>query len=371
MEGEGAGPVAESGWPLTVLEDPAKCSSVSRVDSVAEFRDFVRHGRHSEGEMCILTEGISKLQLTNSIPETLSEVLSQRKKLSAVEALLKTIEQGEDPWTGELFWWPPGETRREEVLGEDLRSKLLRYRPFVETCYAAELRSSRRGPHPRSCEQTDTLTSLDVKDLVTSHGSVPLWDRGHGFLGSSGAGIGLHVDQAWWSNIAKNFYGYKLVALWAPGSNVLETCGGELFRKPLCHRHLSALDRCCAVALLRPGDVACFTGGLPHTTLVVGSELNLTFYESFVNWNCDNLALLLSGLQRPIDQAWWQNNMSPEFAQTVLDDILRVVDAGGKLEEFQERFVSFLRSRPIAAARLAGKVRPSGEAPMKRRCLRS
>eukprot|EP00913_Durusdinium_trenchii_P019392 g18231.t1 len=142
MEGEGAGPVAESGWPLTVLEDPAKCSSVSRVDSVAEFRDFVRHGRHSEGEMCILTEGISKLQLTNSIPETLSEVLSQRKKLSAVEALLKTIEQG----------------------AQHCCSKLLRYRPFVETCYAAELRSSRRGPHPRSCEQTDTLTSLDVKE---------------------------------------------------------------------------------------------------------------------------------------------------------------------------------------------------------------
>ena len=91
----------------------------------------------------------------------------------------------------------------------------------METCYAAELKRS----------ETESLASRDLKDLCPK---MPFWDRGHGFLGSSGAGFCLHVDQAWWSNVAKNFSGHKLVALWPQGTSVLETCGGELFRKPLC-----------------------------------------------------------------------------------------------------------------------------------------
>lgn len=95
----------------------------------------------------------------------------------------------------------------------------------------------------KGSELTDSLTSRDLKDLCPK---MPFWDRGHGFLGGSGAGFCLHVDQAWWSNVAKNFCGQKLVALWPPGhkkpgeristqgTSVLESCGGELFRKPLC-----------------------------------------------------------------------------------------------------------------------------------------
>lgn len=355
----------ESGWPLEILEDPARQGK--RLDSVAEFMDFLRCGKHSDGEMYILTEGISKLKLETSLPETLHQACLTKQ--STVEALLNTLDRG-DPWAGELFWWPPGETKREEVCGVDLCNKLLRYRPFAETCYVAEMRRPKRALHGQSLEMTDTLTLTDVKDLASFR--LPFWDRGHGFLGSAGAGICLHVDQAWWSNVAKNFFGNKLVALWGPGTRVLDTCGGELFRKPLCERHLAALAECRRVALLRPGDVACFTGGLPHTTLVLGSALNLTFYESFLNWNCDNLDLLLSGLQRRVDQAWWQNNMEPKFVETVLGDIVRV--AGDFIEDSEdhEKFVSLLRTRPLTAARLvqAGiqeRLRP-GTA--KRRCLR-
>eukprot|EP00434_Breviolum_minutum_P029493 symbB.v1.2.026080.t1/scaffold2580.1/size77259/6 len=301
--------------------------------------------------MFILNEGISKLKLENSIPESLRQ--ASLMKQSPVEALLKIIDQGHDPLVGELFWWPPGETQREAVIGIDLRDKLLRYRPFTETCYAAEVRSSKRAPHARSFEMTDTLTAYDVKDLGPAS-PLPLWDRGHGFFGSTGAGICLHVDQAWWSNVAKNFSGQKLVALWGPGTNVLQTCGGELFRKPLCPRHLSALQCCKRIALLRPGDVACFTGGLPHTTMVVGEALNLTFYESFLNWNCENLDLLLSGLQRSIDQPWWQNNMEPQFVETVLQDILQVADKGHLADSEKQNFVALLGARPLTSARLVG-----------------
>ena len=77
-----------------------------------------------------------------------------------------------------------------------------------------------------------TLTTKDVKDCVS--GRLPMWDRGHGFIGSTGSGTVLHVDQAFWSNVAKNFLGYKLVAVWGPADAefVLDACGGELFRKP-------------------------------------------------------------------------------------------------------------------------------------------
>ncbi|CAK0814268.1 unnamed protein product [Prorocentrum cordatum] len=127
-----------------------------------------------------------------------------------------------------------------------------------------------------------------------------MWDRGHCFLGAEGAGSCLHVDQAWWSNVAKNYLGYKLVATWAPsGAPAALRCAGELFRKPLTAEQQEALRQAARVALLRPGDVASFTGGLPHVTVVVGDGLNLTGYESLVNWHPRNAELLLRGAARP------------------------------------------------------------------------
>eukprot|EP00435_Cladocopium_sp_Y103_P047344 s1127_g13.t2 len=304
----------ESGWPLEILEDPARQGK--RLDSVAEFMDFLRCGKHSDGEMYILTEGISKLKLQTSLPQALHQACLTKQ--STVEALLNALDQG-DPWSGELFWWPPGETKREEVCGVDLRNKLLRYRRTVSPTSCSDQAHSLRHATLLKCEglafevyhalqnPTPSCTSEDLASF-----RLPFWDRGHGFLGSAGAGICLHVDQAWWSNVAKNFFGHKLVALWGAGekmdfnkkpghvcrgTQVLDTCGGELFRKPLCNRHLAALGECRRVALLCPGDVACFTGGLPHTTLVVGSALNLTFYESFLNWNC-NLLMFAGGTMK-------------------------------------------------------------------------
>ncbi|CAJ1431083.1 unnamed protein product [Effrenium voratum] len=316
--------VEESGWPC--VDKQAR-----RVECVSEFMDFVCSGDHSKGHICTLSDGIAKLKLDASIPATLLQAC--RGKSSSVEAVLEAIQQEGGPWTGELFWWPPGESHREEVCGDDLGDKLLRYRPFSEPCYVAELRGAERLPRG-SHELTDTLTSVDVKD---SGPRLPFWDRGHGFVGAAGSGLGLHVDQAWWSNIAKNFLGYKLVAIWGPGSPVLDTCGGELFRKPLSCGQLKSLEAASSVALLRPGDVACLSGGLPHTTLVVGSNLSLTFYESFLNWSCENLQLLLSGLERPIDQPWWRNNMVPKHLHTVLADIAASLDMR-KDDETTKRF---------------------------------
>ena len=80
----------ESGWPLRVLEDPLKQGIC--CDSVEQFIDFVCRGKHSDGEMCILRQGLSKLELSTSVPETLREAC--RTESSVVEALLKAIDQG-------------------------------------------------------------------------------------------------------------------------------------------------------------------------------------------------------------------------------------------------------------------------------------
>merc|ERR1712187_916518 len=110
----------------------------------------------------------------------------------------------------------------------------------------------------------------------------------------------MHVDQAWWSNVAKNFRGYKLVATWGPkhAKDVLKTCGNTLFRKPLTVAQTTALSSASRIALVRPGDVVSFSGGLPHITMVVGENLNFTAYESFVNWYPENARLLLEGAAR-------------------------------------------------------------------------
>merc|ERR1712187_426248 len=130
----------------------------------------------------------------------------------------------------------------------------------------------------------------------------------------------MHVDQAWWSNVAKNFLGYKLVAVWDPqvAENALAKCRGELFRKPLSVEQQDALSSATTIGLLRPGDVACFTGGLPHITMVVGDELNLTAYESFVNWNPQNVQHLMRGARRPSGKTV----MSHRPLHGLLDDVV-------------------------------------------------
>lgn len=153
---------------------------------------------------------------------------------------------------------------------------------------------------------------------------LPMWDRGHSFVGGQGAGSCLHIDQAWWSNIAKNFLGYKLVALWGPdeAEDVLNKHGGKLLRSPLSAEQCQALQKVSSVALLGPGDVASFTGGLPHATVVVGDELNVTAYESFINWHPNNAGLLLRGAERPPGR---EGAMTLRALHGLLDDVVEVV----------------------------------------------
>eukprot|EP00439_Symbiodinium_sp_Y106_P077181 s609_g16.t1 len=122
---------------------------------------------------------------------------------------------------------------------------------------------------------------------------------------------------------------HKLVALWGPGhaEEIVQRHEGELFRRPLSPEQTQALSKAAVIALLQPGDVASFSGGLPHATVVVGTELNLTAYESLVNWHPANAGLLLRGFERR-----GKGVMTRKAKEGLLEDIVEVVKRHASVE---------------------------------------
>mmetsp|Transcript_80095 Transcript_80095/g.141813 ORF Transcript_80095/g.141813 Transcript_80095/m.141813 type:complete len:424 (-) Transcript_80095:58-1329(-) len=360
-----------SGWPREMLEDASKQPEV--VDDVSHFLSFVCYSDHSKAQMCVLRNGLEKLQLEDSLPRKFLELCAQH--LDTVDCVLEAIDQevgGQgDGLDGDVFWWKQGECRRKEERKGSMQSRLLRCRSAAGESglvYIAECSHDHKEPHPLSGERSRTLTTKDVKDYAG--GRLPMWDRGHVFIGAEGAGSCMHVDQAWWSNICKNFLGTKLVALWdcARAEDALAACRGELFRKPLTSKQRQVLCTATRFALLSPGDVACFSGGVPHVTAVVGDRLNVTAYESFVNWSPQNADLLLRGALRPRDAP---GVMARGPLHGLLDDITDCVreckvtagfpvraappHSGSCPEELLKDFSNVLRSRRRCAQRLGSQ----------------
>lgn len=313
-----------SGWPRDVLEDFCKWPIVA--DSPQSFLNFVMYGNHSQAQMCVLRNGLQHLGLAESLPKALMQACQTHH--DAIEAVLATESALGGDLDGDVFVWgdQPGEAgcRRREIKEGSLRQRLeeaKRGATEKSLMYMAT-------PHHLTGERSRTLTSRDVRDLdFAAFGcedvELPMWDRGHAFVGANGAGSCLHVDQAWWSNISKNFAGYKLVALWGPGAapEALKL-STQLFRRPLSKEQTDALRQASTIALLGPGDVASFTGGLPHVTVVVGDMLNLTAYESLINWHPCNADLLLRGaLRKPGSEGV----MKRKALHGLFDDIVQVV----------------------------------------------
>eukprot|EP00435_Cladocopium_sp_Y103_P021600 s1196_g5.t1 len=97
---------------------------------------------------------------------------------------------------------------------------------------------------------------------------------------------------------------------------------GQIAYLPLSKEQTDALRQASTIALLGPGDVASFTGGLPHVTVVVGDMLNLTAYESLINWHPSNADLLLRGaLRKPGSEGV----MKRKALHGIFDDIVQVV----------------------------------------------
>lgn len=317
-----------SGWPKDVLEDFCKWPVV--VESPQSFLNFVMYGNHSQAQMCVLRDGLRKLDLEKSLPQPLLEACKMHK--DTIEAVKALTTLGD--LDGDVFVWAAeqGELwcKRREIKGGSLLQRLEEAKKDAtegSLMYMAELSYASKTSHHLTGERCRTLTIRDVRDCpLERYGcegmELPMWDRGHAFVGAKGAGSCLHVDQAWWSNISKNFAGYKLVALWSPGDTSVLELSGQLFRRPLSKEQTEALRKASTIALLGPGDVASFTGGLPHATVVVGDVLNLTSYESLVNWHPCNADLLLRGALRKPGET---GAMKRKALHGLFDDIVEVV----------------------------------------------
>jgi len=159
---------------------------------------------------------------------------------------------------------------------------------------------------------------------------LPYWDRYNEgvFIGSQHAGSPLHMDQCIWSNVGKNFTGYKLIAIWKYDENIhdlIEPYHRRLFHLPgITKSELELLSQCAKIVLLHPGDVFIIGGGNPHMALCVSKSLSLTAYESFVNFNLANINAFLDSNQEPIHHE--EFHMDNETLEDVKLDVADLIN---------------------------------------------
>lgn len=174
------------------------------------------------------------------------------------------------------------------------------------------------------------------------------------FLGGHHSGKALHIDQVLWQNIGKNWRGKKLVAAWplhetATLLDLVSDCiflpdrgaGGEPgcgdSPPALAPLELALLKRAACVSMIQPGDVFYFTGGIPHVTLSVGMDVNITAYESIITLNKTHVKHFLSqsvnnsGFAVQGMENYWKMGMpEKELKDVKLDMVDRLEDIANR-----------------------------------------
>lgn len=198
-----------------------------------------------------------------------------------------------------------GKTDEDIFTLEEKRAELRRLRQQGEDLkglYIKELRYIDKYKHAVDDEYCKTVLKRDLKDWVgVDKSRIPIyWDRySEGvFVGNCMSGSSLHVDQVLWSNVGKNWSGYKIFASWAFDDKetyqFLSKNYGKLFTPPISDAARAALAKACKLCIVGPGDVFAFSGANPHMTICVGEELSVTAYESFVNVQPKNVQVFCS-----------------------------------------------------------------------------
>ncbi|KAF4715585.1 hypothetical protein FOZ62_009773 [Perkinsus olseni] len=216
------------------------------------------------------------------------------------------------------------------------------------TIYLTELRQALYAegyPHPISGELVKTVSSIDIKDIAESIRPKPAdrmymyWDRyDEGlFIGGRNSGKCMHVDQCLWSNIGKNYTGWKLLALWsvADSNDILNELSRETFEPPLSTHQIAALRRACRIVLVRPGDVCLFSGGIAHTVISISEELSMTVYESFVSMNPRNIEHWLDSANPAVQHPSF--TMPDSDLDSIEDDVLDHLDRVDFVLDREER----------------------------------
>eukprot|EP00397_Hematodinium_sp_SG-2012_P024721 GEMP01025765.1.p1 GENE.GEMP01025765.1~~GEMP01025765.1.p1 ORF type:complete len:422 (+),score=92.15 GEMP01025765.1:27-1268(+) len=298
----------EEYWPLDLVEERLP----TYVDDPAEFIRVMLMDEYLE-DIVVCRQGLEKLELSyeECFPQPVQAALDSSS--SVKEFLGKMLDEptvkrykGRCQYLEQLG----GLHHQREVRGGDncLQTKIefvmeqckSLSQENVDRLYISELRLANEELHPiRRDEKVKTVMMKGMKDVLgqcTPY--TAYWDRyDEGvFVGGPGSGKSFHVDQLLWCNIGKNYKGYKLVAAWPKDrAKLCKRYLDVLFTPPLSEGDEAMLRSAAKVALIRPGDVYFFAGGVPHVTLSIGDDLNVASYESYITLNRRAVQFFLMG----------------------------------------------------------------------------
>eukprot|EP00928_Gymnodinium_smaydae_P074182 TRINITY_DN57246_c0_g1_i1.p1 TRINITY_DN57246_c0_g1~~TRINITY_DN57246_c0_g1_i1.p1 ORF type:complete len:506 (-),score=96.57 TRINITY_DN57246_c0_g1_i1:29-1546(-) len=338
----------EGTWPVELLRDRRRQPLyVQTADA------FVRHvltEAHDE-EFVILPRGDELLDVRweDCLPRDLREALEGCKSTVEFARRLRNSPEMLAKYRADVEYVDPKRQQRDLLKKEKLNlgkridaalNLVEEGKADPDLLYIAELRLQQAVEHPIGGDKAKTICSRDIKDVLGPYASWTLyWDRfDEGFfVGGRGSGKGVHIDQVLWSNVGRNWKGYKLAAMW-PKGEVSKVVANEFYDRlltpPLSKSELDALRLASKVVLLRPGDVYAFSGGCAHTVLCVSEELCHGAYESFVSLNPTNVEMFLHTDDKEGAYALSEYAMSPsQFNETKDDCVDQLEDAADHLEK--------------------------------------
>lgn len=322
-------------WPISESQQPEV------VHSAEAFFESMLFQPHLD-RIVVLSNGIQLLDQHSGVPEVVEKAV---RGASTMRGFLENLgPELQYRFRGRL-WHYGTKGKEKEIKKSDGGKK----RAFSETVqelmrrqedgdvpvdaplYISELRWREKVRHPSAPDEfVKTATRRDIYDSTPLARRMPLWERSEGgiFVGERGAGSGMHVDQCLWSNVGRNWCGFKLFALWGweERHSILDDAGkGTLFHMPLTDRDKGFLQRAKKIALVRPGDIWVFSGGQPHTALVVGDGINISAYESFVAAHPGAVGLLVRSNTKASHwkPCWMDDDDLDELYEDVVDSLQR------------------------------------------------
>jgi len=211
--------VVEDPFLQQLLNDTEKACTL--VQDARQMTNLILYGEHID-QVLVLKNGLRQLGLEDSMPKSFRNAVADRTDLcSFLEALqkdgleLSTIDAS-------LYYWDGKKEHRvkRDDSGKRVRELASKYKvvqanrqKMKEPLYIGELRYTTKRRMPEG-GKSSTLLKKDVKDIVDDAAQLmPMWDRGHAFVGGKFSGSSVHCDQTLWSNIGKNWAGTDVSAI--------------------------------------------------------------------------------------------------------------------------------------------------------------
>jgi len=191
----------------------------------------------------------------------------------------------------------------------------------------------------RVCRWRKSTLSYTMRERLGMDDMIYWDDYSEGlFIGGHNTAYSLHVDQLCTSNVGTQFFGHKLVAIWAHPDGtreVLDAHHRSVFAAPLSPAQQAALSKACCIALVPPGAVSVFSGVNAHATCNLGFSapgeadtlpaptLCVNSYEAFVNVNEAHVRAMIATNTSPFhhEDFWLDDDDLDDFKYDVRQQI--------------------------------------------------